>query len=286
MLHVTENVAGFHEIIETGLRGKPGFTGELIMVRKSGERFPALFSSYPVWDAEGNMTATLTMSIDITERKQAEKAQMVALQEKEILLREIHHRVKNNMQVISSLLTLQAEVVKNEQVLQALLDSQQRIIAMAMIHETLYSGQSLAAIELSNYINSLVQHLKMAYSSQAEVKISLEPDKIELDIDQAVPCGLIINELVTNAFKHAFPEGITGTIRIEVHRIDETEMVLIISDNGVGLLPDLEISNTSSLGMRLVQGLLEHQLKGSLDVSIESGTVFTLRWPMLSSAKD
>jgi two-component sensor histidine kinase len=144
----------------------------------------------------------------------------------------------------------------------------------------LYSGQNLAAIDLSAYLKSLVYHLQGVYSSRADVKIALELDEIELGIDQAVPCGLIMNELVTNSFKHAFPEGSQGTIQIKIHPVDEGEVVLEVRDNGVGLAPDLDLSNPSSLGLRLVQGLLKHQLKGRLEVSTEGGTALTLRWPL------
>jgi two-component sensor histidine kinase len=182
--------------------------------------------------------------------------------------------------VISSLLSLQAERVEDEQVRQALLESQQRIVAMAMIHEALYSGQNLAAIDLSAYLKSLVSHLQGVYSSQADVRITLELDKVELGIDQAVPCGLIINELITNSFKHAFPRGSKGTIQIKIYMVNEEEVVLEVSDNGVGLTSDLDLRAPSSLGLRLIQGLLKHQLKGSLDVAIKGGTAFTLRWPL------
>jgi two-component sensor histidine kinase len=170
--------------------------------------------------------------------------------------------------------------VENEQVRLALLESQQRIVAMAMIHETLYSGQNLAAIDLSAYLETLVHHLQGVYSSQADVRITLELDRVDLGIDQAVPCGLIINELITNSFKHAFPVGSKGTIQIKIYLANGKEVVLEVSDNGVGLTADPDLGNFSSLGLRLVQGLLKHQLKGSMDVAIEGGTAFTLRWPL------
>ena len=248
--------------------------------RKDSTIITVLNNSRPLTDIHGNVVGMLSTLLDITERKLAEEALRAALQEKEVLLREIHHRVKNNMQVISSLLTLQAERVENEHVRQALIESQQRIIAMAMIHETLYSSQNLATIDLSAYLKSLVHHLEAAYSSQADVSIALELDKVELGIDQAVPCGLIINELITNSFKHAFPGGSKGTIQIKVQLINDREVVLEVSDDGVGLPPGLDLGNPSSLGLRLVQGLLKHQLKGSLDVAIVGGTAFTLRWPL------
>jgi PAS domain S-box-containing protein len=217
---------------------------------------------------------------DISDRKFAEEAMRAALQEKEILLREIHHRVKNNMQMISSLLSLQTERVKNEQVRQALAESQQRIIAMAMIHETLYRGKDLAYIDLSDYLKRLVSHLQGVYNSQATVDIILELEKVELSSDLVVPCGLIINELLTNAFKHAFPGGRKGTIQIKNYLVNERELVLEVSDNGVGLPTDLDFENTSSLGLKLVKGLLKHQLKGNWDVTVGKGTTFILHWPL------
>ncbi len=221
-----------------------------------------------------------TLTTEIAKHKLAEEALKAALQEKEVLLREIHHRVKNNMQVISSLLNLQADRVENEQVRQSLVENQQRIIAMSMIHEALYSSQNLSIVDLSAYLKNFVSHLQGVFSDQAGIHITLELNKIELDIDQAVPCGLIINELITNAFRHAFPDGRKGTIQIKVHQVNEKEVVLVVSDNGVGLISGLDIENPSSLGLRLVQGLIEHQLKGRLDVVIEGGTAFTLRWPL------
>ena len=217
---------------------------------------------------------------DITERKIAEEELKAALQEKEILLREIHHRVKNNMQMISSLLALQAERVKNEPMRQVFIESQQRILAMAMIHETLYSGESLASVDLSDYLKRLVCHLQGVYNGQAAVGIILELDKVELNIDLVVPCGLIINELLTNAFKHAFPRGSKGTIQIKNYLVNERELVLEVSDNGVGLPADLDLENPSSLGLKLVKGLLKHQLRGSWNVTVGKGTTFILRWPL------
>ncbi len=194
---------------------------------------------------------TLFVTEDITERKLADEKIKAALQEKEVLLREVHHRVKNNMQVVSSLLFLQASRTENEQARQALLESQQRILAMAMIHEVLYSGQNLAAIDLSVYLKRLVDHLQGAYSNQSDIRVVLEADHVEIDINQAVPCSLIFNELITNAFKHAFPDGRKGTVRIRVYLSHDKEVVLELSDNGVGFALDQDLSKPSSLGLKL-----------------------------------
>jgi PAS domain S-box-containing protein len=248
--------------------------------RKDGTVITVLNNSRPLTDLHGNVVGMLSTLIDITEIKLAEELLRATLQEKEVLLREIHHRVKNNMQVVSSLLAIQAEEVKNDQVRKALQENQQRIAAMAMIHETLYSGQGSSAIDLSSYLKSLVHHFQQLYSGRVDVRIELELDQVELGIDQAAPCALIVNELITNAFKHAFPEGSEGTIQIKTHLANEREVVLEVSDDGVGLPADLDLGNPSGLGLRLVQGLIRHQLRGSLDVAVGRGTAFILRWPL------
>jgi len=155
-----------------------------------------------------------------------------------------------------------------------------------LIHETLYSGHNLAAIDLSIYLKSLIHHLQTVHHSQADVGITLELDKVVLRIDQAVPCGLIINELITNSFKHAFPGGRKGTIFVKVYLVDEKEIVLEVRDDGVGLTVDHDLGNVSSLGLRLVHGLLKHQLQGRLDVAVDGGTAFTLRWPLPAEKKE
>ncbi len=225
----------------------------------------------------------LFVTEDITERTLANEKIKAALQEKEVLLREIHHRVKNNMQVISSLLFLQTSQVENAQGRQALLESQQRIIAMAMIHEELYCGPNLAAIDLSVYLRRLVDHLQGAYSNKADIQVALVFDPVEIDINQAVPCSLILNELITNAFKHAFPDGRKGTVWIKLYQTHDREVVLELSDDGVGFALDQDLSKPSSLGLKLIRALLIKQLKGSLDITTEGGTVFTLRWQLPDS---
>ncbi|MGD9971871.1 MAG: histidine kinase dimerization/phosphoacceptor domain -containing protein [Desulfatirhabdiaceae bacterium] len=217
---------------------------------------------------------------DITERKQSENALRSALEEKIVLLREVHHRVKNNLQVICSLLSLQSGMEKNKQIQQALIESQQRIFAMSMIHEALYSSQNFSVINFSAYFMNLVNRLREIYRDQTEVQIDLDLDKIELGIDQAVPCGLIINELITNAFKHAFPGKSKGMIQVKGHVTNHREVILTVSDNGVGLAIDMTTDHHASLGLRLIQSLLTRQLKGSLDVVVEGGTTFILRWPL------
>ena len=247
---------------------------------RNGPITAVLYNATVFHNDSGEISGIFASARDITALKHTEEELKAALQEKEVLLREIHHRVKNNMQVISSLLNLQCDKVENEQERQALFESQQRIIAMSMIHETLYSSQYLSSIDLSVYLKNLVHHLQGVYCANTGINIILELDEVELGLEQAVPCGLIINELVTNAFKHAFPGDSKGTIKIRLHPSDEREVILEVIDDGVGFASDPDPENSSSLGLILVTGLLKHQLKGSLNVSNEGGAAFTIRWPL------
>jgi PAS domain S-box-containing protein len=231
-------------------------------------------------ESDDGLTHVLALMIDITEKKAAHEALKAALREKEVLLREIHHRVKNNMQVISSLLSLQAERARNQEERQILLESQRRIHSMSMIHQAFYGGRNLSTVDFSTYLESLVYYLEEAYKTEANVHMILEMEPLELGIDQAVPCGLILNELIANAFKHAFPDGRSGTIRIRGYRVDDGEVALEVGDDGAGFPAGLDIENVSSLGLRLVKGLLVYQLKGRLQVAREDGVRFILRWPL------
>jgi PAS domain S-box-containing protein len=254
------------------------YTFETEHLRKDGSCIPIEISARCItWEGQA---AIMGICHDITARKIADETRKASLQEKEVLLREIHHRVKNNMQVISSLLFLQATRAENEDARRPLIESQQRIMAMAMIHETLYGSQNLASIDLFDYLKSLVNHLQGVYNNKNDIRIILELDKVQLDINQAVPCSLILNELLTNAFKHAFPAGGKGTVHIKAYMTHAREVIMEVSDNGVGLPANLDLSNVHSLGLKLIQGLLKKQLKGSLGVITEGGTAFLLRWPM------
>jgi two-component sensor histidine kinase len=212
---------------------------------------------------------------DLVERLQA------SLEEKMVLLREIHHRVKNNLQVICSLLDLQAESVQEPETLQALRDSQSRVRSMALVHETLYRTQDLARINMSTYIQSEIDHLHTVYySPAASAAIHVKADNILMGIDTAIPCGLIINELVTNALKHAFPPGLVQkAARIDVRFSSAGQMLMLqVSDNGVGLPADMNWDTLPSLGLQLVH-LLIQQLHGSIRVDTRNGTTFEISFP-------
>jgi PAS domain S-box-containing protein len=217
--------------------------------------------------------ANTRLEQEIAHRRLAEERIRRSLQEKEALLQEVHHRVKNNLQIISSLLALQRTHVRDEQTLGILKDSQSRIRSMAFIHEHLYQSQDLARIDFSEYIKDLIGALLQSYSETgARVSLELKVDSVFLGVGTALPCGLIINELVSNCLKHAFPEGREGEIRVELFRIGPHGYELTVADNGTGLPEGLDYRKSNSLGLRLVTNLTELQLHGSLDVSRAAGT--------------
>lgn len=216
------------------------------------------------------------MTRDITECKQIEAQIKASLQEKEVLLKEIHHRVKNNFQVVSSLLNLQSEYIQDKQDREIFKASQNRIESMALIHEKLYQSKNLAQIEFAEYIQELVDSLLSSYEGNLNtIALKINIDKVCLGIDAAIPCGLIINELVLNSFKHAFPAGKSGEIRIDFQVENENKYTLTISDNGIGFPPDLDFRNTESLGLQLVNALT-NQLGGTIELNGSVGAEFKL----------
>lgn len=214
---------------------------------------------------------------DITEQKQAEHLINASLKEKEVLLKEIHHRVKNNMQVVSSLLKLQARSVKDKDTIDILEESQNRIKAMSMIHEKLYRSENLASINFGEYIKNLANDLFRSYRmSVARVALKMEVSDITIDIDSVVPCGLIVNELITNSLKYAFPDNKKGEIKISLHKNEDSEIEMVFSDNGIGLPEDIDYRNTDSMGLRLIFKMTEHQLGGKVELDRSNGTEFRI----------
>jgi PAS domain S-box-containing protein len=210
------------------------------------------------------------------ERKRAAEQIEASLQEKELLLKEIHHRVKNNLQIISSLLNLQAGTVHDSDTLEILRESQNRVRAMGFIHEKLYQSENLANIDFASYIENLANYLFTTYNAGRQgTSLAFEVDKIHLGVDAAVPCGLIINELVSNALKHAYPQGAGGEIRIELKRLENTLIRLTVSDQGAGFPEGVDFRETPSLGLQLVCSLVD-QLDGLITLSREAGTRFEI----------
>lgn len=214
---------------------------------------------------------------DITEQKKAEKTIEASLKEKDVMLREIHHRVKNNLQIIISLLRLQSAQIKNKKDLEMFKESQDRIRSMALIHEKLYQSEDLARVEFSRYIQSFASHLFRTYQVDPNsIRLHTEVEKFSIDINRAIPLGLIINELLSNSLKHAFPDGRKGDIHVKLHSHPKGR-TLTIKDNGVGLPDDLDLQNAETLGMQLITSLV-NQISGTLEVKREEGTTFVINF--------
>jgi PAS domain S-box-containing protein len=227
---------------------------------------------FPIKHESGNLYRIAGIAEDISDRKLAEAQIQASLQEKEVLLKEIHHRVKNNMQVISSLLELQSQYIDDPQTITLFQESQHRIRSMALIHEQLYHSLLLERIDFAKYIKDLAMNLFQVFGNQGNaIALKLNVAAISLNIETAIPCGLIINELVSNSLKYAFPNGKQGEIRIIFEQINAQQFHLSVSDNGVGLPPNFNLETTETLGVRLVR-MLTRQLKGVLEVDREQGT--------------
>jgi two-component sensor histidine kinase len=217
---------------------------------------------------------------EISERKRAEDRISASLQEKEVLLKEIHHRVKNNLQIISSLLNLQARSMAHPDALTAFRDSQSRVRSMALIHEKLYQSQDLARIDFAAYVRELAGYLFRSYHSNvAAIQLRVNIRDVFLSIERAAPCGLIISELVSNALKYAFPDGRKGEIVIELRPRQQDTYVLSVRDTGVGFPRDVDFRHTPSLGLRIVN-ILTDQLGGTISLHNNAGAVFTMTLPL------
>jgi len=245
---------------------------EAQVLRKDGVRIWTSTSSRLVKDKGGNVLYTEGTVEDITARKESERSLKAALKEKEVLLREIHHRVKNNMQVMSSLLNLQTQHLHDQRSLEVFRTSINRIRSMALIHDKLYRSESLSTIDFPEYARDLLRSLFAACGPDAGVELKLGIDPLSLDIDTAIPLGLIINELVSNSLKHGFPDGSEGVIGVSLRRQDD-HLVLTVTDNGSGFPEELDFMNTKSMGMQLVVTLVE-QLEGTISLKRDGETRF------------
>lgn len=225
---------------------------------------------------DGRPNRTISVILDITSIKQAENALKTSLAEKDVLLKEIHHRVKNNMQVISSLLSLQADQSKDMAIRDILQEVSHRVRTMAMVHEKLYQSADMAMIDFAEYAESLLNYLCRVYrieSSKIRIVKNLEP--VHLPVNEAIPLGLVLNELITNVLKHAFPDGRDGEMTLNLYSKDRNGFVLSIRDSGKGLPEGFDWRLADSLGLRLVQ-MLATQIHADMDVKIEEGTEFRI----------
>jgi PAS domain S-box-containing protein len=251
---------------------------ELDFIRKNGQRFPAEVDSIIL---PGEPQRSFVIIRDITERKQAEKQIRASLAEKEVLLREIHHRVKNNLQVISSLINLQAASLTDERMRDEFNDVRDRVRSMALIHEKMYQTSNLAQLNFADYAASLLDSLWRSHGKLAEkARLNLALAPVVLSIEVAVPCGLILNELANNALKHAFPDGCDGEVTVSMEHHPSADTVCLgVRDNGVGLPAGMDWRQSSSLGLRLVR-ILAAQLHGTVDTGIGPGAEFQITFPL------
>lgn len=281
---VPNQVSGKHAAFRDGFFANPtprpmGSGRDLFARRADGSEFPVEIGLNPIDTENGLMV--LAAIVDITERKRAQQRIEKALEEKTVLLNELHHRVKNNLQMISSMLNLQAGNSDDPRLREALNESQNRIRAMGLTHQLLYEHKDFSRVDLGEYLNRLSQLLLSAYrerDGRVTLRLVLPPEKHYIGLEKAIPCGLAVNELVSNSFKHAYPAERQGEITVALEAIAEGEIVLTIGDDGVGLPPGFDITTVKSLGLQLVPLLVE-QLHGSLALAGGQGSRFSLRFP-------
>lgn len=276
-LHPKEELERITVSFKEGMQKGSAVINDLPILRKDGKIVPADITGNNVVFTGKQMG--LAVFRDITERKLAEDKIKTSLLEKETLLKEIHHRVKNNLQIVSSLLDHQTQYIKDKKMIDIFTESQNRISSMSLVHEKLYRSKDLAKIDFNDYINDLVANLFQSYNSRSgNIKLNMNIQNIRLDIDFAIPCGLIINELVTNSLKYAFPEGRKGEIKVAFFKNDENMLELMIGDNGIGISKDTDFRKTESLGLHLVTILAENQLHGEIYLNRDHGTEFHIKF--------
>lgn len=262
------------------IKGKSGFYTSSV-VKSTGETIYYETFLDPVYLPEGGIEEVSYITFNITDKYISEEKLKTSLKEKEVLLKEVHHRVKNNLQVISSILNLQSTYVKDDNTLYILRECQNRIKSMAFIHEALYQNKKFAEIPFDEYLIMLVKNLFHSYSiDQEHVRLNFDVERVFLNIDTSIPCGLIVNELVSNAFKYAFPDKKQGFIFISLKKQND-DVTLIIKDNGIGLANEIDFRNTESLGLQLVVTLVE-QIGGQIKLDNSNGTKFEITFKQIA----
>jgi PAS domain S-box-containing protein len=267
-----------NEVIKRLLSGedKVSYSEDGNNITKDGRIISCMWHNATFVDTDGNTTAVLSMVQDITERKKEQDNLSQSLKDKEILLREVHHRVKNNLSVIMALLQLQANNADDNKIISMLEDTRSRIMSMSLVHEKLYQSEGISTIDLDDYISTLISRIFVSLGiSQEKIKYDLSISRIDLNLDVLIPLGMILNELITNSIKHAF-KGDSGSISISLSASGE-QKTLTYYDSGVGLPESFEINKITTLGLKIVSTLTK-QLKGELDITSAPGARFTIKF--------
>lgn len=284
-LHPDDRQRANDEFVRGCLAGGP-FRGEFRALTRDDRTIWIRGEATVIRDEKGRPLYIQGIAYDVTEAKNAEAAVREStrrlresLEEKEVLLKEVHHRVKNNLQIISSLLKLQSGSIRDPATIDAFRVSQHRVQSMALVHEKLYGSAELSRIDFAEYARSLTALLSRSYGMEASnARMQVELEGVFLGIDVAIPLGLILNELVSNALKYAFPEGGEGTIRIALQNTPEGEAVLTVADDGIGLPEDFDLGRNGSLGIQLVQNLAR-QIGSRIEIERDGGTTFRISLP-------
>ena len=249
----------------SALNSGKSWSGELCNKKKNGQRYWVQASIAPVRNPAGEITNFLAIEEDISERKLWDDQLQAQLKEKEVLLKEVHHRVKNNLQLVASLFNMQTRREESQSVRNVLSDGYNRVQSLALVHERLYRSESLDKVDFLTYVQRLVRDLKASFlNGYDHIAVRENIESVDLDIDTAVSCGLIINELLSNALKHAFPNGECGEIYVEFYR-RENQYCLVVRDDGVGLPANRDLSKSDSLGLKLVH-ILTRQMLGAIEI--------------------
>jgi PAS domain S-box-containing protein len=266
------------ELVGRALAGDGTYAAEFRIVRPDGAtRWHAVAGRVlPTPDAPRRLVG---IALDVTDRKEAEGRLVSSVREKAALLQEVHHRVKNNLQVVSSLLHLQAAQLTDPAARAASRSSQNRVRAMALVHEAVYRSGDLGRIDLARHLDGLCAHLARAHRADPDrVRVGVSAEGVELELDRAVPCSLLVNELVSNAFQHAFPDGRRGTVTVAAGPEPDGRVALTVADDGIGLPPGLDFRQAKTLGLQLVATLTE-QLGGTVGLDRSAGTAFRITFP-------
>jgi PAS domain S-box-containing protein len=279
LLHSKENESVFNEIYACISSGMP-WKGEFHNRKKSGEEYWASVQIGAIKDAEGRILSSVAVEQDITEAKRQEERIKQSLKDKEIMLKEIHHRVKNNLQIVSSLLKMQSENHSNEETIEALKVSRSRIVSMALVHENLYKTPDLSRIDMKNYIDKLSMNIFAAFGVRNnKISFHSEVNDVKLGLETAIPLGLMMNEIITNSLKHAFPSCDNGEINVRLEK-DNDSYRLSVKDTGIGIPKDFLTKTNGTLGKQLIKTLCS-QLDGEMHINNGRGTEFLINFKEL-----